>query len=430
MKLLLTVFVLLLLVGSVFSAPGDLIWRVYVPNGDNNYSPQVAYGMVYFTSINKNLYALNARTGTHVWSYTLENVAYTPYVSDDGRIYCGINSLVAHNAYTGERIWAYNDGSSKGFSSPLEYQGSVYSGNGNKYFYALNASNGSLKWRFYILAVYTDDILRPCVSEVENLVYFSTRNMDYSLYALDMQTGVQKWKYNLNQPINSPIMSGDKPILCLTTYHNGAWAFNPKYGGILWKGEIPGMIKTAAVYGNGKFYFFAFSGCLYAINENDGKVVWQYGEEEDSFWEACYYDGVVYHNDCYHMYAVNAETGEFLWKYRAYANAMEFTPCAKDGIVYTIDWPFYITALETYGYTGFKETKNTKPLPSSLKAFPNPFRDYLNLKLLDKGAIYNIAGSMIKALGSGNHRLDTNGWKSGTYIIRSGKEEKRIIKID
>jgi outer membrane protein assembly factor BamB len=59
-------------------------------------SPAVANGVVYVGSYDKNVYALNAKTGAKLWSYTTGGGVYTSpsvanglvYVgSDDGNVY-------------------------------------------------------------------------------------------------------------------------------------------------------------------------------------------------------------------------------------------------------------------------------------------------------------------------------------------------------
>ncbi|MBN1233773.1 MAG: T9SS type A sorting domain-containing protein, partial [Candidatus Coatesbacteria bacterium] len=75
--------------------------------------------------------------------------------------------------------------------------------------------------------------------------------------------------------------------------------------------------------------------------------------------------------------------------------------------------------------------KKTSSLPSpSLSISPNPFSSRLSVTLPSSGAIYSLTGQLIMKLDKGKHTIDTSSWREGVYIVKSGKETKRIVKIN
>jgi outer membrane protein assembly factor BamB len=104
-------------------------------------SPSVSNGVVYASSDDGNLYALNASTGTLVWDYpsggstaVTDGVVYAPSLA-------GLNAL---NASTGALLW-----NSSLFGSPAVAGGVVYfGGSGDNNLYALNASTGASLWSY------------------------------------------------------------------------------------------------------------------------------------------------------------------------------------------------------------------------------------------------------------------------------------------
>ena len=95
------------------------------------------------------MYALNAKTGNRIWSYTTSGtVESSPAVgknllyigSDDGYIY-------ALNAVTGDRVWSYKTGD-KINSSPTLADDVVYVGSCDNNVYALDAASGSKIWSY------------------------------------------------------------------------------------------------------------------------------------------------------------------------------------------------------------------------------------------------------------------------------------------
>jgi uncharacterized repeat protein (TIGR01451 family) len=151
-------------VDALDAGTGTLLWTYTVPGQSSNIvsSPAVANGLVYFGSDDGKVYALNASTGAVLWSFvTGRPVESSPAVangvvyigSDDGKVY-------ALNASTGGVLWSFNTGSSptdnnlSGIfggvrSSPALANGVVYVGSDNGNLYALNAGTGAWLWGHY-----------------------------------------------------------------------------------------------------------------------------------------------------------------------------------------------------------------------------------------------------------------------------------------
>jgi outer membrane protein assembly factor BamB len=107
-------------------------------------SPAVADGMVYVGSDypGQNIYAVNAKTGARVWSYTPgAGVFHSSPAVANGVVYIGSEdyNVYALNAKTGAKLWSYATGSSV-LSSPAVANGVVYVGStdNNVYAFGLN----------------------------------------------------------------------------------------------------------------------------------------------------------------------------------------------------------------------------------------------------------------------------------------------------
>ncbi|MBN1234035.1 MAG: T9SS type A sorting domain-containing protein [Candidatus Coatesbacteria bacterium] len=96
-----------------------------------------------------------------------------------------------------------------------------------------------------------------------------------------------------------------------------------------------------------------------------------------------------------------------------------------------LDWDIYLVKTDKDGETGFSSYVSTKSLPSpSFSISPNPFSSRLSLSLSSSGAIYSLAGQLIMKLDKGKHSLDTSKWREGVYIVKAGKESRRIVKVN
>jgi uncharacterized repeat protein (TIGR01451 family) len=90
-------------------------------------SPAVANGVVYFGSLDRNVYALNASTGAKLWTFaTGADVSSSPAVANGVVYFDSVDfNVYALNASTGAKLWSYNTGQPV-FSAPAVVDGLVY----------------------------------------------------------------------------------------------------------------------------------------------------------------------------------------------------------------------------------------------------------------------------------------------------------------
>ncbi|MBN1233365.1 MAG: PQQ-binding-like beta-propeller repeat protein, partial [Candidatus Coatesbacteria bacterium] len=90
------------------------------------------------------------------------------------------------------------------------------------------------------------------------------------------------------------------------------------------------------------------------------------------------------------------------------------------------------TAITCYNdKNSYKESKIIKEsIPCKLNVSPNPFRDKLNIKSNMSVIIYSLTGQLIREIEKGDNIINTRNWKEGVYIIKSGKECKKVVKIN
>jgi outer membrane protein assembly factor BamB len=106
----------------------------------------VANGLIYFGSNDNNIHALNAHTGTNIWTYqTGGDVVSSPAIADD-TVFVGShdNNLYALNATSGTLLWKYKT-LEKVVSSPAVANGAVYFGSYDHLIYAIGESSPSLQ---------------------------------------------------------------------------------------------------------------------------------------------------------------------------------------------------------------------------------------------------------------------------------------------
>lgn len=107
---------------------GQVRWKV--KTNESSSSPAVSNGVVYVGSWqDRNLYALNATTGTKLWNYTTGSAIGSAPAVANGVVYVtdGDGHLYALNATSGAKLWSYTTGGGED-SSPAVANGVAYVG--------------------------------------------------------------------------------------------------------------------------------------------------------------------------------------------------------------------------------------------------------------------------------------------------------------
>lgn len=254
-------------------------WR-FRASGSLISSPVISGGIVYVGSNDGRLYAVNQANGRLVWQYSTQGaVTSSPAVYDD-KVYFASNDgdVYALEAQTGSLKWRFKTGGERRFeapgihgikpagqmmadpfdmfiSSPAIAQETVYIGSGDGNVYALDATTGSMRWRFK-----TGDVVHATPAVASGVVYIGS--WDRYLYALDAATGTLLWKF----------LTGDDRKI-----HN----------------QIG--IEGSASVANGLVYFGCRDSHLYALDARDGALRWKH--DEFGSWviaSPAIYNGVVY----------------------------------------------------------------------------------------------------------------------------------------
>ena len=165
----------------------------------------------------------------------------------------------------------------------------------------------------------------PSLSQLN--VYVSSK--DGNIYAFNASNGVQRWKYATGSQAISQLQLADGIVYFIieediNTNPNATstmYALNAANGTLLHHYKLPyftletgGFIPNFAV-SNGVIYFSA-PPMAFAINSNDGTMLWQYSWFGRGASEPVVVNNVVYYvTGTYIIYALRGNDGTLLWKY-------------------------------------------------------------------------------------------------------------------
>jgi len=227
--------------GTIFFGDSNQNINALYPNGtikwkyktDNVVYSSPAIGMdgtIYCGSHDTYLYALYPNNGTLKWRYkTGDWVRVSPCIADDGTIYIvSLDNYLYAISPNGTTKWKTNVGA--GTSPTIGQDGTIYCGYSN--LYAVNPTNGTIRWTFNPGPGRTIRGATPCNS-ADGTIYFGTWIGDYDggeIIALNAN-GTEQWRRLIaNQYVDSaPAIGKDG-----TVYIGTAWDENGYNRGYLY----------------------------------------------------------------------------------------------------------------------------------------------------------------------------------------------------
>lgn len=284
---------------------GAQVWR-FATKGAVNSSAAVSNGIVFFSSSDGSVYAVDELSGKEKWRFRTggerrfsapgihgmlprTEVMPDPYdvflsspTISYGVVYIGSwdHCVYAIDARSGKLRWKFVTGNVV-HASPAVSGGIVYVGSWDRYFYALNARSGTLIWKFSTgddRDIYNQVGIAGSAAVDNGIVYFGCR--DSHFYAVNARTGALVWKrdHHGSWVIASPAVAGgtvyyttsDEQKLYAVDAGTGAVRFRFPYGTFAY--------SSPAIAGN-VAYFGSFDGRLYGVDISSGNVVAEFSSD-------------------------------------------------------------------------------------------------------------------------------------------------------
>jgi len=133
--------------------------------------------------------------------------------------------------------------------------------------------------------------------------------------------------------VDWPIYGGD---LERTRYLPGKF-LDPPFSSSVWSLPVGHLIEHAPVIAKERLYILDLEGIVYAVNKNDGKVIWKKDYGELSAAAPAYADGIVYalYLDPDQIVAIRASDGKELWRKEIGSPGSESSPLiVKDKLIF------------------------------------------------------------------------------------------------
>lgn len=202
--------------------------------------------------------------------------------------------------------------------------GILYVGVYDNNLYALDAGDGSLKWKFPTKG---GIVSRPVISD--NTIYFGSE--DHCLYAVSLITKQLIWYYTTEGPIrSSPAVSNG--ALYFGSDDGFLYAIDALTNRLEWRYESGGEIRSSPVVAVDHIYFGNDLGDFFCLT-NSGQVKWRSKAKRSIMCSPVVSKGSVYFtsHDA-QIYALDAKSGWMIWRFRMGKGSVS-SPCVVENLI-------------------------------------------------------------------------------------------------
>ena len=231
-----------------------------------------------YLAYNQQVFAINILNGSEIWRYPEKpNAKITFYAlpaltSDNQLIIGGYNNILySVNAINGNENWQFTNAKNRYIASPLVVDEKIYASNTDNTLYALGLQ-GNLLWTFETSG---EQWAQPVLDPNGTKLYVSS--MDHYLYAIDLEGNlIWKTQESLGGAIVGSPVVGDNDVLYIGSFGSHMYAINTQNGQVIWKTPTEDWIWSGPALKDNVVYFGDLNNYFYALDANNGSVLWRH----------------------------------------------------------------------------------------------------------------------------------------------------------
>ena len=200
------------------------------------------------------------------------------------------------------------------FSSPVIWKNNVYVGDDLGKLTCYNLKNGKKKWNYS-----SQNRIAGTPAVTDGIVVFGSA--DKNIYGLNAVNGKLIWKIPTNQPVLGTVTI-ENGFAYIGASDSTFRAIDIKTGKIRWTfNEFTGYVETKPPIVNNKVIFGAWDTFLYALDKNNGNLLWKWTNgikathySPAAVWPVSFHGKVFVVDPERAMTAINLETGKTIWR--------------------------------------------------------------------------------------------------------------------
>lgn len=285
--------------------PMSTLWKFYYPDPENQTTPAVQGGRVYFVAKTW-LFCLYQQDGSRKWEFDAKALIRSSPLLVGNYVIFGddAGALRALDQASGAVKWQRLFQGAI-LAAPLFYQGKVFVGTADKQVVAVDPNTGEQVWSFT-----TDSLVSLPLAAGGNIVFALDRR-NY-IYALEAASGRLLWRGKSEQPLSlGPVVSQDVLFLVSGEFLYGMTLRGSK----MWSIRSDRPLNYAPATAGDLIYMTGSDGRIYALTARGGAIRWVYADPEISITSSPTVAGGVLlaGGSSGAVLALDLATGKLLW---------------------------------------------------------------------------------------------------------------------
>lgn len=203
--------------------------------------------------------------------------------------------------------------------------------------YSTQGNTAEIKWVFE-----TGDLIQSSATICGSNVFVGSN--DGKVYCIDRNTGTEKWRYGTAGRIVSKPAITEAGNVVIGSEDQNLYCLSQNDGSLVWSVQLSGSVLSDPLIADGFVYTGCGDGKIYCINASSGQVSWSYQTGGLMRQRPVIENGTLYAfvRDTYIWYAINAASGELIWRGNANTDESLFVcgdvrPVIAGGKLWCID---------------------------------------------------------------------------------------------
>jgi len=259
-------------------------------------SPTVSGNIIYATTLDKRILAINAINGEEIWETSTTGPLDSPAVISENQVFIPYRDrqIVSLNRYTGKQLWA-TELDDYSISWVIVDQGILYALSRDGTITSLDALTGQIRWTIYTEVQFLSP---PSISQG----ILIAPGLKRRIFALEGKTGQTNLTYlSRNSIVSSAAISGkiavlggvDRHVRAINITENtlpfeksilGTWSqfflwsmapFPPAQSGTIWTKYIGEEIKTSPAISGNRAIVTTSGGEILSMSLSNGEILWK-----------------------------------------------------------------------------------------------------------------------------------------------------------
>ncbi len=296
-------------IGSKYAPKSNMVTKLWSFKADDTIysSPSIVNDKVYFGSLDRNMYCLDADSGKEQWIYRVkEPIRSSPSVYKDNVYFGSLDGRFHCVDSDGDNVWTFDTKKRGGMaSSPLISGGCVIFGTLDGYLMCVTDKGDQEVWRFEY-----DDALTSSPALSNGSVVVGAR--DFELLCIDEFSGEKIWQRKLDGSIYSSASIMDNYVY-VGCDKNKIYCLDLENGDIVWDVDtVQGVRSTPAL--SGKYVVFSSGNFIYCLSQENGETVWKYDHQGQGFSSMTISGEKVYASMGSQLLCLDIDTGYKIWE--------------------------------------------------------------------------------------------------------------------